>query len=327
MNIIVQKYGGTSVENKEKLEKVCNRIIEYKENGYELVVVVSAQGKTTDTLISKAREYSKNPDLKSLDILLATGEMQTVSLLAMMLEDKGYETKALTASMAGIITTSDFGYAKIINVSPVITQNALKEGKIVIVTGFQGIDRYGNITTLGRGGSDLSAVAIASSLNAEKCEIYTDVDGVLTSDPKIIDTPILLDNISYDEMLEAASNGAKVLHNRCVSFAKRNNLNVEVKNSSTSNRGTSVKVDNLNENHEVRIITKKDNLSKISIISDMISETKNIFSIAFSTADKLNIPIEMVSISEVALNIVVKEEYSDLYITNLHKVLFDEKKR
>ena len=322
MNIIVQKYGGTSVENKEKLERVCDRIIEYKEKGFDIVSVVSAQGKTTDLLIAKAKEYSLNPDSKSLDILLATGEMQTVALLSIMLEERGYETLALTAQMAGIITTSDFGNAKIINVSPVIIQNALKENKIVIITGFQGMDRYGNITTLGRGGSDLSAVAIASALKAERCEIYTDVDGVLSADPKTIENAKLLQNVSYNEMLEASSNGAKVLHNRCVNFAKKNDMDIIVKNSGNSTRGTLVSQNSLNEIPEIKIITKKDNLCKISIISDMISETKNIFSVAFNLADKLNIPIEMVSISEIALNIVIKEDYSDTYIKELHNILF-----
>ncbi|MBR1883381.1 MAG: aspartate kinase [Clostridia bacterium] len=323
MNIVVQKYGGTSVENKEKLEKICSRIIEYKEKGNGMVIVVSAQGKMTDNLIKMANDYVKDPDSKFLDVLLSTGEMQTAALLSMMLAEKGYKCSCLTSGMTGIITTSEYGNAKIKNVSPVVILNSLKEDNIVIVSGFQGMDRFGNITTLGRGGSDLSATAIASAIKADKCEIYTDVDGVLTADPKVIENAKLLENISYSEMLEAASNGAKVLHNRCVSFARKNDLDIAIKNSQTSSRGTLVTKATLNEKAEIKVITKKDNLTKISLISDMISETKELFSKVFTLSESLNIPIEMISFSEISLNIIVDTKHANILITQLHKLFLE----
>ncbi len=323
MNIVVQKYGGTSVESKDKLQNICKRIIKYKEAKKDMVIVVSAQGKTTDMLLSKAEEYAKIQDLKSLDILLSTGEMQTVALLCMMLEELGYDTVGLTGTMTGIITDNNFGNAKIENVYSEHILNHLKNGKIVVVSGFQGMDRLGNLTTLGRGGSDLSAVAIASSLKAKICEIYTDVNGVLSCDPKIISKAKLQKNITYNEMLEAASSGAKVLHNRCVSFAKRNNLKLHVKNSQTIDKGSIVS-DNkspLSEKPCIKIISKKENLTKISIISDMISECKNIFSKSFEIAENLDTKIHMISFNELSLNILVDSNKADEYIKELHKAL------
>ena len=189
MALIVQKYGGSSVENKEKLEIVCNNILSEKENNNDLVVVVSAQGKTTNHLIEKAEEYtakSSTLEKKDLDFLLSTGEMQTAALLSLMLNSKGYKAVALTGAQAGIITNSEFGNAKIIDIVSSNILSYLKDNYIVIVTGFQGIDTLGNITTLGRGGSDLSAVALAAALDAARCEIFSDIDGIYTSDPKLI---------------------------------------------------------------------------------------------------------------------------------------------
>lgn len=325
MDIIVQKYGGTSVENKEKLENICKRIIEYKKSGKDLVVVVSAQGKTTDNLISKAYEYSAPniPNSKALDVLISTGEMQTVALLCIMLENKGYECISLTGLTTGIITNSNFGNARILDVNTSNIINQLKSGKIVVVSGFQGTDRLGNITTLGRGGSDLSAVAIASSLKAKKCEIYTDVDGVLSCDPKIISKAKLQKNITYNEMLEAASSGAKVLHNRCVSFAKKNDLKIYVKNSQKNVRGSLISdnTSNLNEASKVKIISKKDSLCKVSLISDMISECKDIFEISFKIAKEMDIQIYMISYNELSLNLLIDSEKADSYIKKLHEKL------
>ncbi len=323
MDIVVQKYGGTSVENKEKLEVICDRITKYKEMGKDIVVVVSAQGKTTDKLISKAYEYSypNIPNSKAMDILISTGEMQTVALLCIMLENHGYEAVGLTGCMTGILTDSNFGSAKILDVNTVNITNQLKSGKIVVVSGFQGIDKLGNITTLGRGGSDLSAVAIASSLKAKECEIYTDVDGVLSCDPKIIPHAKLLENITYGEMLEAASSGAKVLHNRCVSFAKQNDLKIYVKNSLKNTKGSVISENTLRENPKIKIISKKDSLCKISIISDMISECKDVFETTFKIAKDLDIQIHMISYNELSLNLLIDNEKSDIYIEKLHEKL------
>ena len=268
MDIIVQKYGGTSVEDKEKLEKICDRVISYKNKGINLVVVVSAMGKTTDKLILKAKEFSSSPTKRELDLLLTTGEIQTVALLSMMLNEKGYKTLGLTGQQAGIISDSTYGNAAIKSVYTENILNHINNDCIVIVAGFQAVDRFGNITTLGRGGSDLSAVALASALNAKKCEIYSDIDGVFSADPKIIPRAKLLKKISYNEMLEAASAGAKVLHNRSVHMGKKNNMPIFVKNALTNSRGTIVNENPKEdfENYKVKFITKKDNISKISII-------------------------------------------------------------
>ena len=207
MSIIVQKYGGSSVENKEKLEIICQKIIKEKNNNNDIVVVVSAQGKTTNNLIQKAKDYTSDEnkiDKKDLDFLLSTGEMQTASLLSIMLNSKGYDSICLTGQQAGIITDSNFGNAKILDVLKENILVHLNQSKIVIVTGFQGNDKLGNITTLGRGGSDLSAVAIACALEAAKCEIFSDIDGIFSADPNVISNSKLLSEISYDEMLELA---------------------------------------------------------------------------------------------------------------------------
>ena len=192
MNIIVQKYGGSSVENKEKLETICNKIISYKNKNFKLVIVVSAMGKTTDGLIQKAKEFSNSPTKRELDLLLTTGEIQTVALLSMMLNERGYKSIGLTGEQAGIISDSAYGNATIKSIYTNNILHYLNDDYIVIVAGFQAVDRFGNITTLGRGGSDLSAVAIASALNAKRCEIYSDIDGVFSADPKIITRAKLL---------------------------------------------------------------------------------------------------------------------------------------
>ncbi|MEG1142647.1 MAG: aspartate kinase, partial [Clostridia bacterium] len=281
MNILVQKFGGTSVANKEKLEIVAEKIISNL-NKNKIIVVVSAQGKYTDFLINSAYTYSNNPDTRALDMLLCTGEMQTVSYLTMILKDKNIKTIGLTGAQAGIISTSNYTNAKIDTIYSENILNYLNTYNVVIVAGFQATDRFGNITTLGRGGSDLTAVAIASVLKANKCEIYTDVDGVYTSDPKIIKKTKLLKKISYNEMLEAASCGAKVLHNRSVKVAKKYNLNLLVKNTSNNTSGSLISKSNILEDTNIKFISNIDNLSKVSIIGDMIIENKNILSELFS---------------------------------------------
>jgi len=310
MNVVVQKYGGTSVENKDKLEKICDRIISYIKRKQKLVVVVSAQGKTTDNLIYKALEYSDNPNKRDLDMLLSTGEMQTVAYLSMMLNDKGYNAIGLTGEQAGIISTSVYGSAKIDTIYIDNILNYLNQDLIVIVAGFQAVDRLGNITTLGRGGSDLSAVALASVLKAKKCEIYTDVDGIYSSDPKVITTAKLLKQVSYDEMIEAATSGAKVLHNRSVSVAKKHNLKIIVKNSGNNAYGSLVQnkesiMNGKVETSTIQFISKMDNMTKISIIGEMIMQNKELLSIVFNKAKELNIMIHMISFSELTLNILV----------------------
>lgn len=321
MNLIVQKYGGSSVKSKEALNIVCKNIIKTKETNSNVLVVVSAQGNTTNELISKAKEYTNDniTSKKDLDFLLSTGEMQTAALLSLMLNSKGYDSVCLNGLQSGIITTSEYGNAKITNI---INDNLLcylKEGKIIIITGFQGIDKFGNITTLGRGGSDLTAVAIASSLNANKCEIYSDIDGIFSTDPKVIENAKLLNSISYDEMIEASSNGAKVLHNRCVNLAKKYNLKIISKNTYKDSKGTIVQ--DISEDLNVHFITKKENLTKISIVGSLLNENSNVLKTIYNQADLLNVKIHMITINESIINLLVDKEIANTYMQRLHEVL------
>ena len=321
MNIIVQKYGGSSVKAKETLQKVCDNIIKNKESNNDLIVVVSAQGNTTNDLISTAKEYTNNniTSKKDLDFLLSTGEMQTAALLSLMLNAKGYESVCLNGAQAGIIPTSEFGTAKITNILTDNITSYLNEGKIVIITGFQGIDKLGNITTLGRGGSDLSAVAIASSMKAKKCEIYSDIDGIFSADPKIIPNATLIPKISYDEMLEASSNGAKVLHNRCVSLAKKYKVKIISKNTFNNSLGSTVQ--DTSEDLNVHFITKKENLTKICIVGSLILENSNVLNNIYTIANKLNTKIYMITTNELSINIIVDTAIANSFIQELHNTL------
>lgn len=237
--LIVQKYGGTSVGTLERIEEVANRIIVAKNNNNDVVVVVSAMSGVTNQLIDYAQYFTKvAPQSKEMDMLLSAGERITSSLLAIALEHKGYKSIAMSGRAAGIVTDSEFTKAKIINIDGSNIKKELNDGKIVVVAGFQGVSQDGFVTTLGRGGSDLSAVALAGALNADVCEIYTDVDGVYTTDPRIEPKAKKLDKISYDEMLELASMGAKVLQNRSVELAKKLNVNLITRSSFNNNEGT-----------------------------------------------------------------------------------------
>ncbi|MSN96980.1 aspartate kinase [Campylobacter sp. FMV-PI01] len=236
--LIVQKYGGTSVGTLERIDEVAKRVISAKKKGNDLVVIVSAMSGETNKLIEWAEYFSKNPNDREMDVLLSAGERITSALLAIALSGKGFEAVAFSGRQAGMITDEFHTKAKIEFINPVAIKNALKEGKIVVIAGFQGISKNGDVTTLGRGGSDLSAVAIAGALNADLCEIYTDVDGVYTTDPRIEPKARKLDKISYDEMLELASLGAKVLQNRSVELAKKLNINLVTRSSFNNNEGT-----------------------------------------------------------------------------------------
>lgn len=231
MEIIVQKFGGSSVANTEKLFTVCKHITKEKEKGKAVVVVVSAQGKTTDNLIKQEQEITENPSKSKHDILVSVGEQITVAKLAMCLEELGYKAEGYLGWQVPIITDSNYGDA---NIEKIKTNGILKDlenDKIVIVAGFQGIDKNNKITTLGRGGSDTTAIALAANLKAEKCEIYTDVDGVYSDDPNKNEKAIKYEKISYNKMLEMANNGAKVLHNKCVQLAQKNKVKIIVKST------------------------------------------------------------------------------------------------
>lgn len=238
-NIIVQKYGGTSVADTTKIKKVADAVIREKELGNDVVVVVSAMGHTTDYLVKMAKEISENPSGREMDMLLSTGEGVSIALLTMAIQAKGYDAISLNASQIGIITENIHMKARIIDIKNEKLKENLNKGKIIVVAGFQGITEHGEITTLGRGGSDTSAVALAASLNASRCDIYTDVEGVYTTDPRIVPTASRLETISYEEMLELARVGANVLHPRAVETAKQFGVPLRVRSTfKLDNKGT-----------------------------------------------------------------------------------------
>ncbi|MCU0846631.1 MAG: aspartate kinase [Spirochaetes bacterium] len=264
--IIVQKYGGTSVGTTERIKAVAERIKGYVGKGYSVVVVVSAMGHTTDTLVDLAGQITKNPDKREMDMLLSTGEQVSISLLAMALHETGVDAISYTGSQIRVITDGNFSNAKIESISPERIMQSLDEGRVVIVAGFQGIDANENITTLGRGGSDTSAVALAAVLKTRDCEIYTDVEGVYTADPRIIDRTKKLKEISYDEMLELARLGAAVLHSRSVEFAKKYNIKLHVRSSFNYEEGTIVMPkEEMMERFVISGVTSKTNEAKITL--------------------------------------------------------------
>lgn len=241
MSLIVQKYGGSSVADAESIRRVAKRIVDLQRQGHEVVVTVSAMGDSTDDLIDLAHEITPIPDPREFDMLITTGERISMALLAMAIKSMGYDARSYTGSQAGMITDAKHGDARIVDVTPVRVREALDEGAIAIVAGFQGFNRdTRDITTLGRGGSDTTAVALAAALGAERCEIYTDVDGVFTSDPRMVPKAHKIDHISSEEMLELAGSGAKVLHIRAVEYARRQNVTLVVRSSFSDDPGTIV---------------------------------------------------------------------------------------
>lgn len=264
--LIVQKYGGTSVGSLERIQNVANRVAKAKDAGNDLVIVVSAMSGETNKLIEYAHYFSKTPSKREMDILLSSGERVTASLLAIALQEMGYKAIALTGRQAGIITDSSHTYARIESIKTDAIKKELEKGNIVIVAGFQGINKDGDVTTLGRGGSDLSAVALAGALKADACEIYSDVDGVYTTDPRIEPKAKKLDKISYDEMLELSSLGAKVLQNRSVELAKKMGVKIIAKSSFTDAEGTIIsKEDRSMEEVVVSGIALDKNQARVSL--------------------------------------------------------------
>ena len=266
MSLIVQKFGGTSVANNERLKNVADIITKTYEKGNDVVVVVSAQGDTTDEFIEKARQVNPNPSKREMDMLLTAGEQISASLLAMTIEEMGYPVISLLGWQAGFFTSANNGSARIERVDPARIKRELDQKRIVIVTGFQGVNRYQDMTTLGRGGSDTSAVAIAASMHADLCQIYTDVEGVFTADPRKIKDARKLDVISYDEMLELATLGAQVLNNRSVEMAKKYGVELEVLSSLTRKPGTIVREANKMEEMLISGIAKDNEVARVSII-------------------------------------------------------------
>jgi aspartate kinase len=264
--LIVQKFGGTSVADARRVNHVAKRIAHSRQLGNQIVVVLSAQGSTTDQLLEKAKEINPDASKRELDLLLATGEQQSIALMSMALHKLGCPAISLTGPQAGIHSTSAHGNARIKRIEPERITQELDKNNIVIVAGFQGMNRYGDITTLGRGGSDTSAVALAASLHADLCEIYTDVSGVYTADPRIVKNAQKLNEISYDEMLELASLGAKVLATRSVELAKKYQVNLVVRNSMSMEEGTLVKEEAIVENTYVSGLALDKNVASVSVI-------------------------------------------------------------
>ncbi|MFC5651574.1 aspartate kinase [Paenibacillus solisilvae] len=267
MSLIVMKFGGSSVGSTERMQRVARRIADYKESGHQVVVVVSAMGDTTDDLIDQSKQLNLNPPTREMDMLLTTGEQISVALLSMTVNQIGHKAMSFTGWQAGIRTEAVHGKARITDIRPDRIFNALNDGNAVIIAGFQGMTEDGEITTLGRGGSDTTAVALAAAIKADVCEIYTDVDGVYSTDPRIVKCARKLDEISYDEMLELANLGAAVLHPRAVEYAKNYNVPLVVRSSFTQNEGTSVKEEAVMEQGiVVRGIAYDKNVARISIL-------------------------------------------------------------
>ena len=264
--LVVKKFGGSSVADKERIFNVARRCIEDYEKGNQVVVVLSAMGKTTDSLIAKAHEIDPNPPKREMDMLLVTGEQVSVALMAMAFHSLGVPAVSLNAAQVAMHTTSAYGTAKLKRIDTERIRHELDNRRIVIITGFQGINKYDDMTTLGRGGSDTTAVALAAALRADACEIYTDVDGVYTADPRLVPNARKLSEVSYDEMLEFASLGAKVLHNRSVEMAKKYGVQLVVLSSLTRAEGTVVKEDVRVERMLVSGVAADKNTARISVI-------------------------------------------------------------
>ncbi|MGM7720918.1 aspartate kinase [Metabacillus sp. Hm71] len=293
MGIIVQKFGGTSVGSVERILNVANRVIQEKEKGNDVVVVVSAMGKSTDQLVDLANQISAKPSKREMDMLLTTGEQVTISLLAMALLEEGYEAISFTGWQAGIETEERHGNARITNINPDVIKKELTAGKIVVVAGFQGASNTLQITTLGRGGSDTTAVALAAALKADQCDIYTDVTGVYTTDPRYVKGARKLDAISYDEMLELANLGAGVLHPRAVEFAKNYNIPLEVRSSMENERGTIIEEEaKMEENLIVRGIAFEDQVTRVSVLG--LPNELTTLSTIFSTLAKHGLNVDII---------------------------------
>ncbi len=293
MALIVQKYGGSSVADADKIKNVARRIAATKDAGNEVVVAVSAMGKNTDNLLKLAYELTSHPAERELDLLLSTGEVVSSTLLTMSLEDMGYEAISLTGGQAGIRTDAVYSQARIVGIDPERIVNELDKGKIVIVAGFQGITEGMDITTLGRGGSDTTAVALAASLAAEECQIYTDVDGVYTADPRLVPEARKVDEISYEEMLEMASYGAKVLHPRAVELGELFHIPILVASSFSQNPGTLIHGGGSMElRNKVRGIAHDLDVAKITVVG--VPDRPGIAAAIFEPLAKANINVDTI---------------------------------
>ncbi|MDH6597956.1 aspartate kinase [Bacillus aerius] len=301
MGLIVQKFGGTSVGSTEKIRNAAERVIAEREAGNDVVVVVSAMGKSTDVLVDLAKELTDDPSKREMDMLLTTGEQVTISLLAMALQAKGYDAISFTGWQAGVKTEKVHGNARIVDIDEARIKEELSTGKVVVVAGFQGIADDLHITTLGRGGSDTTAVALAAALKADKCDIYTDVPGVFTTDPRYVPSARKLAGISYDEMLELANLGAGVLHPRAVEFAKNYQIPLEVRSSIENESGTLIEEESsMEQNLVVRGIAFEDQMTRVTVCG--LSSGLTTLSTIFTTLAKQNINVDIIIQSVTSTN-------------------------
>ena len=315
MSLIVQKFGGSSVRDAQRIRNVAGIIAETYLEGNDVLVVLSAQGDTTDDLIAKAEEINSHPSKREMDMLLATGEQISVALCAMALESMGLPCVSLTAWQVGIQTTAVHGDARIKRIDSERVQAELDQHRIVLITGFQGMDRAGDVTTLGRGGSDTSAVALAAAFRAKLCQIYTDVDGVYTADPRIVPNARHLDEITYDEMLELASQGAGVLHNRSVELAKPFRVDLEVLSSLERKPGTKVKEVTKVEKTTIAGVAKDTSIARIALIG--LRHNPGVAFQVFDLLSKHNINVDLI------LQSIGREDSKDISFTVHEKDLED----
>lgn len=318
MDTIVVKFGGSSVADNDKLRLVANKVIKLYEESKNIVVVVSAQGKTTDKLIKEAKELSSKPNKREMDVLLSVGEQISAAKLAILLNELGYEAISFTGWQAGIYTNEEYQNSKIEYIDTMAIREELSKRKIVIVTGFQGIDCNNNITTLGRGGSDTTAVALAAELEAKQCYIYSDVDGIYTADPNKVENTQKLRSLSYEEMHSLSSEGAKVLHDRCVEIGER--YNVPIITGSTFNDNPGTYITHKLESSGVKSIVKKE-VSRISIVGYGISSKDDILTKILDIANKNSLEIFNIDISRTKISIAFKELVTDDIIKEFHDVL------
>lgn len=321
--LIVQKFGGTSVKDAERIKAVAARIKTYIDAGYKAVVVVSAMGKSTDVLVDLAKQISPNPSKREMDMLLSTGEQVSISLLAMALQELGLRAISHTGFQLNVLTDSSYSNARIQSISADKIKQSLAANDVVVAAGFQGIDEAGNITTLGRGGSDTSAVALAAVMGCRDCEIYTDVDGVYTADPRIVKQPLKLKQISYDGMLELSRLGAGVLHSRSVEFAKKYGVRIHVRSSYSADEGTVVMAkEEMMEKYVISGVTAKKDEAKITVrsVKDRPGVAAEIFELLGAAKIYVNMIVQSTgSESQASISFTVLKEDLDRALAVIKK--------
>lgn len=322
MDTVILKFGGSSVANDERLNLVAQKILEFYKENKRIVVVVSAQGKTTDCLIKEAKSLSDNPDKREMDVLLSVGEQITMAKLAILLIEKGYKAISLTGWQAEIQTNNINQSAIIENIDTKRINKELDDGNIVIVAGFQGINEKNDITTLGRGGSDTTAVALAAALNSNECYIYSDVDGIYSADPNKVKNTKKIDEISYDEMLEISSEGAKVLHNRCIEIGEKYDIPIIAKDTFSNGSGTIIHSKKCLEGTVVRNIVKKE-ISRISIIGHGFMPNNEVYKKIMNIIEKHNLDILNIDITRTKIAIVFKNVIDDTLLEDLHREIIE----